>query len=75
MSAHDIAVSVRAAGLNNWQIKSSLPGRVRLKNPILYRKQALSSAIERALAGVLGIHKFSTNSLTSTVFVNSIPSS
>ncbi len=73
MSAHDIAVSVPAAGLNNWQIKSSLPGRVRLKNPILYRKQALSSAIERALAGVLGIHKFSTNSLTSTVLVNYDP--
>ena len=73
MSAHDIAVALPAAKLNTWQIKSSLPGRLRLKNSILYRKRALCSAIERALSDVLGIHKFSTNSLTSTVLVNYDP--
>ena len=73
MNAHDIAVGLPAVKLNTWQIKSSLPGRLRLKNSILYRKRALCSAIERALSAVSGIHKFSTNSLTSTVLVNYDP--
>jgi heavy metal translocating P-type ATPase len=59
--------------VTNWQIKSELPGRLRLKNPILYRKRQLCSAIERSLLGVLGIDKFSTNSLTSTILVNYDP--
>ncbi len=59
----DLAVS-------DWQIKSDLPGRLRLKNPVLFRKNALCQAIERELMGVLGIDRFSTNSLTSTVLIH-----
>jgi heavy metal translocating P-type ATPase len=57
-------------GVSNWQIKSDLPGRLRVKNPVLFRKQALCQAIERELVGVLGIDRFSTNSLTSTVLIH-----
>jgi Cu2+-exporting ATPase len=63
---HDLAVS-------DWQVKSDLPGRVRLKNPALFRKNALCQAIERELMSVLGIDRFSTNSLTSTVLVHYDP--
>jgi heavy metal translocating P-type ATPase len=65
--------SERDSPVSGWQIKSELPGRLRLKNPILYRKRELCSAIERALMGVLGIDRFSTNSLASTVLVNFDP--
>jgi heavy metal translocating P-type ATPase len=59
--------------VTNWEIKSELPGRLRLKNSVLYRKRQLCSAIERALLGVIGIDKFSTNSLTSTVLLHYNP--
>jgi len=59
--------------VSDWQIKSELPGRIRLKNPVLFRKRSLCSAIERELMGVLGVDRFSTNSITSTVLVNYDP--
>ncbi len=34
-----------------WEVKSDLPGRLRLKNPVLFRKSALCHAIERELTG------------------------
>ncbi len=56
--------------VTGWQIKSELPGRLRVKNPVLFRKRPLCQAIERELMCVLGIDKFSTNSITCTVLVN-----
>ena len=47
---------------SSWETKSDLPGRLRLKNPLLFRKKVLCQAIERELTGVLGIDRFSTNS-------------
>ena len=56
-----------------WEIKSDRPGRVRLKHPILFRKKALCQAIERELTGVLGIRRFSTNSIAASVLVHYDP--
>jgi heavy metal translocating P-type ATPase len=59
--------------VSGWQVKSDLPGRLRLKNPVLFRKNALCQAIERELTGVLGVDRFTTNSLTSTVLIHYDP--
>jgi Cu2+-exporting ATPase len=59
--------------VTGWEIRSELPGRLRLRNTILFRKSALCHAIERELTGVLGIDRFSTNSITSTVLVHHNP--
>jgi Cu2+-exporting ATPase len=56
-----------------WQIKSELPVRLRLKNPVLFRKNALCHAIERELMGVLGVDRFSTNSIICSVLVHYDP--
>ncbi|HEX3449462.1 MAG TPA: hypothetical protein VHS97_14490, partial [Isosphaeraceae bacterium] len=56
--------------VTHWEIKHELAGRLRLKNPVLYRKKDLCQAIERELIGVLGIDSFTTNALTSTVLVH-----
>jgi Cu2+-exporting ATPase len=56
-----------------WEIKSDLPGRLRLGNPILFRKRALCHGIERELTGVLGIDRFSTNPITASVLVHFDP--
>ena len=60
----------QAATATAWEVKSDLPGRLRLRNPILFRKSALCHAIERELTGVHGIDRFSTNSMTATVLVH-----
>jgi heavy metal translocating P-type ATPase len=55
--------------VTHWEIKHELPGRLRLKNPLLHRKKELCEAIERELMGVLGVDYFKTNPLTNTVLV------
>ena len=55
--------------VTHWEIKHELPGRLRLKNPIIHRKAELCQALERELMSVLGIDYFKTNPLTSTVLV------
>ena len=55
--------------VTQWEIKHELPGRLRLRNPVIHRKAELCQAIERELMSVLGIDYFKTNPLTSTVLV------
>jgi Cu2+-exporting ATPase len=59
--------------VTGWEIKSEQPGRLRLRNRVLFRKSALCEAIERELTSVLGVDRFSTNSLTSVVVVHFDP--
>ena len=55
--------------VTHWEVKHELPGRLRLKNPTIHRKEELCQAIERELMNVLGIDYFKTNPLTSTVLI------
>jgi heavy metal translocating P-type ATPase len=55
--------------VTHWEIQHELPGRLRLRNPVIHRKAELCQAIERELMGVLGIDYFKTNPLTSMVLV------
>ena len=55
--------------VTHWEIKHELPGRLRLRNPIIHRKAELCQALERELTSVLGIDYFKTSSLTSTVLI------
>jgi len=59
--------------VTHWEIKHELPGRLRLKNPLIHRKEELCQAIERELTGVLGIDYFKTSPLTSTVLLQYDP--
>ena len=59
--------------ITNWEIKHEIPGRLRLKNPMIHRKADLCQAIERELMSVLGVDYYKTNSLTSTVLVKYDP--
>ena len=61
--------------VTGWQVKLDSPGRIKLKNPVLYRKAELCQAIERELMSVLGIDKYKTSSLTCTVVVDYDPRS
>jgi Cu2+-exporting ATPase len=59
--------------VTGWEVKSERPGRLRLRNRILFRKSALCHAIERELTRVLGIERFATNPITSSVLVHFDP--
>lgn len=59
--------------VTGWEIKGDQPGRLRLKNPVLYRKSELCQAIERELMGILGIDQYKTSSLTCKVQVDYDP--
>jgi heavy metal translocating P-type ATPase len=59
--------------VTGWEIKRDHPGRLRLKNPVLYRRSELCQAIERELVGILGIDQYKTSSLTCTVQVDYDP--
>ena len=59
--------------ITNWEIKHEIPGRIRIKNPMIHRKADLCQAIERELMSVLGVDYYKTNPLTSTVLVKYDP--
>ncbi|HZW29475.1 MAG TPA: heavy metal translocating P-type ATPase [Isosphaeraceae bacterium] len=59
--------------VTGWAIQREQPGRLRLKNPVLYRKAELCQAIERELMGILGIDQYKTSSLRCTVQIDYDP--
>ena len=59
--------------ITGWTIRRELPGRIKLKNPALFRKGELCQAIERELMGILGIDRYSTSSLTCAVVLDYDP--
>ncbi len=56
-----------------WEIKVDRPGRLRVKNPLLYRKSQLCRAIERELMSVIGVDRYKTSSITCAVQVDYDP--
>lgn len=59
--------------VTGWQVVREQPGRIKLKNPVLHRKAELCDAIERELMSVLGIDRYATSALMSTVTVDYDP--
>lgn len=55
--------------LSSWTIKHSLPGRVRLCNPLFYKRKILFKKIEDLLLSVPGVDTVKTNPLTTSVLV------
>ena len=47
--------------VTNWEVKHEIPGRLRIKNPLIHRKGDLCQAIERELMSVLGVDSYKTN--------------
>jgi len=59
--------------ITGWRVVREAPGRLKLKNPVLYRKSDLCQAIDRELMSLLGIDRFSTNSIRCTVVIDYDP--
>jgi Cu2+-exporting ATPase len=56
-----------------WEIKLDRPGRLRVKNRLLYRKKRLCQAIERELMSVVGVNRYRAGSIACTVEVDYDP--
>jgi hypothetical protein len=59
--------------LSTWEVKHEIEGRLRLHNPALFRKRELCDAIERELMNALGVERYFTNDLTSSVLIHYDP--
>jgi Cu2+-exporting ATPase len=59
--------------VTGWQITHDKVGALRLKNPVLYRKNAYCQAIERELMSVLGVDRYQTHALNCTVRIDYDP--
>jgi Cu2+-exporting ATPase len=59
--------------VTGWRVLRESAGRLKLKNPVLYRKNDLCQAIERELMSVLGVDRYTTGSFTCTVVVDYDP--
>jgi heavy metal translocating P-type ATPase len=65
------AVRLQSYGrrLSTWTAELAVPGRIRLRHPLLFRRRELCQAIERELMNTFGIERYSTNELTGAVLV------
>ncbi len=61
------------ARLTGWQVVHDKVGALKLKNPVLYRKNAYCQAIERELMSVLGVDRYQTHALNCTVRIDYDP--
>jgi heavy metal translocating P-type ATPase len=59
--------------ISGFQLVSERVGFLKVKNPVLYRKNALCEAVERELMSVLGIDRYKTHSLNCTVQIDYDP--
>ncbi|PTX97297.1 heavy metal translocating P-type ATPase [Verrucomicrobia bacterium LW23] len=76
LSAQDarlISVYRYGSVISTWAVRHQTPGRLRFRNPSIYRKKDICQAIERELMSVPGIERYKTNELTSTVLVHYNP--
>lgn len=62
-----------AGAMTGWEIRRDEPGRMLLKNRVLFRQSSLCQAVERELGSVLGIESYRAGALTGTVRVEYDP--
>lgn len=55
--------------LSEWEIMHELPGRIRVRHHIFYRRMDYCRHLEKILVGVTGIDKATANSITTTIVV------
>ena len=59
--------------VTGFQVIAERAGYIKVKNPVLYRKNGLCQAIERELMSVLGVDRYKTHSMQCTVIVEYDP--
>ena len=55
--------------VTNWEMVMDIPGRLRVKQPLLRRKKKYCQRIEKSLFNTVGVEKYKVSSLTTTATV------
>jgi Cu2+-exporting ATPase len=58
---------------SSWKIVHELPGRLRLKHPMLYRRKEVCQGIERELMSVLGVDNYKSRPTTGSLLIKYDP--
>jgi len=73
-TASSLRLQAYGQRLSTWTTTlNTVPGRIRLQHPLLYRRRELCQAIERELMNTFGVDRYSTNELTSSVLIHYDP--
>lgn len=59
--------------VSTWRVARESLGHVKLSHPAVHRRAEVAQAIERELMGVLGVDKYSTNTLLASVSIDYDP--
>jgi len=59
--------------ISTWLVKHEIVGRIRLRNPALFRRREMRQTIEGELTNTLGVDRFSTQELTCSVLIHYNP--
>ncbi len=71
--ASSLRLQAYGSKLSTWTALNAVPGRIRLRHPLLYRRRELCQAIERELLNTIGVERYSISELTSTVLIHYDP--
>jgi heavy metal translocating P-type ATPase len=56
--------------VSTWRVVSDIPGRIRLRNDVLFRRRRLCDAVERELIKVAGIDRFRASAVAASVLIH-----
>lgn len=65
----DLYVTRTGRDISGWEVRHELPGRIRLKHQLLFRRSEVCQTIERELMSVLGVENYKANPMTGSVLV------
>jgi len=54
---------------SDWRVVHAIPGRVRIKNPILYRRERCCREIERVVCNAVGVEEVKVSPKTASVLI------
>jgi heavy metal translocating P-type ATPase len=69
----DVRLQRHDRHVSSWCLVRERMGHVKLRHPALHRRSEVAQAVERELMSILGIEKYSTNTLLSTVAIDYDP--
>jgi len=56
--------------ISAWKIERDIPGRLRVKHPLLSQRKAYCNKVHKTLYGTPGVKKFKVSHITSSVLIN-----
>lgn len=69
LDGQKVSIYRQGERLTTWEVKHEIPGRIRFRNSMLFKKKGLCQNIERELLNSAGIERYKVSPLTCSVLV------